>query len=518
MMPAVSETGRRVPLRSDPVAWLSGLWLALCAVLVFRGALHTYFAQEDFRGLAVATGVLPRYAALWRYVSVQSFMDVCWPLFHDRPMPYHAVVLGLHALNAILLFALLRPACGRAAAVLGATFFAVHPVLFTALYWQSARADVLAATFGLVTVMLALRPGRERWWAVPAFVVALLCKESILPLPAALYVLQRWRDPRTTAEKSSATDRLVVALGLIGVAYAIYLLLPSRPGIAFGFGVREAYALDFGISSVRNLLTYASWALDLPRLMPGLRYVDARNPDLYPLGAIVLTACAVAATWPRLKSRGFHVGFVGFLLLLLPVLPLRNHTYHYYLYAPLLPLALCLAALAAVLGERIGDRRLWITTALGCLALTWNGDRLVQHTEARRSLVYPELHGDPTVDRASIARRAIESLRSAHLPAGTELVFLMRQRAALLGMILQGSRETSPPEEAYPEANVRIALFDGVGVRALIPQVDSVVFHRKVEAGSARRRYAIYAATGESQVYEAATLDSLMRTRWAWSR
>ena len=519
MMPAVSETGRLVPLRSDPSVWLSGLWLALCSVFVFRGALHTYFAQEDFRGLAVATGVLPRFAALWRYVSVQSFMDVCWPLFHDRSMPYHAVVLGLHALNAILLFALLRPSCGRAAAVVGATFFAVHPVLFTALYWQSARADVLAATFGLVTVILALRSGGERWLAVPAFVLALLCKESILPLPAAFYALERWRDSRTRAEKRSATDRLVIALGLISVAYAIYLLLPSRPGIAFGFGVREAYALDFGISTLRNLLTYASWALDLPRLMPGLRYADVRNPDLYPLGAIVLTACAVAATWPRLKHRGFHVGFVSFLLLLLPVLPLRNHTYHYYLYAPLLPLALCLAALAAVLGERIGDRRLWITTALGCLALTWNGDRLVQLMERRPSPVYSELRGDPIVDRALIAERAIRTLRQAQLPSGTELVFLSGPRVTLLGRILQGSREEPPPrEEAYPEANVRNALFDGVGVRALIPQVDSVVFNRNVEAGPARRRYAIYATTGESQVYEAATVDSLMRTRWAWSR
>ena len=201
------------------------------------------------------------------------------------------------------------------------------------------------------------------------------------------------------------------------------------------------------------------------------------------------------------------------------MLPLRNHTYHYYLYTPLLPLALCLAALAAVLGERIGDRRLWITTALGCLALTWNGDRLVQLMERRPSRVYPELRGDPIVDRALIAERAIRALRQAQLPSGTELVFLSGPRVRLLGRILQGSREEPPPrEEAYPEANVRNALFDGVGVRALIPQVDSVVFNRHVEAGPARRRYAIYAATGETQVYEAATLDSLMGTRWAWSR
>src|SRR5262249_25629778 len=141
MMRAVSAPSRLAPLRSDPIGWLCGLWLIVCAVLVFRGALHTYFAQEDFRGLAVATGVLPRYAGLWRYVSVHAFMDVCWPLFHDRAAPYHALMLAFHALNAILLFGLLVRSCGRAAALVGATFFAVHPALFTALYWQSARAD-----------------------------------------------------------------------------------------------------------------------------------------------------------------------------------------------------------------------------------------------------------------------------------------------------------------------------------------------------------------------------------------
>jgi hypothetical protein len=511
MMRAVSAPGRLAPLRFDPIAWLCGLWLIACAVFLFRGALHTYFAQEDFRGLAVATGVLPRYAGLWRYVSVQAFMDLTWPLFRERAAPYHAVILALHALNAILLFALLAKPCGRAAALVGATFFAVHPVLFTALYWQSARADVLAATFALATVILALRPGRVRWLALPAFALALPCKESVLPLPAALWFLQRWREERT--------DRLTVALCLVSAAYALYLLAPRHSGIAIAFDPRQAYGLDFGGSMLRNLLTYPGWAVDLPRLTPGLRYVDAPNPDLFPLSAIVLTACAVAATWPPLEVRGFHVGVVGFLLLLIPVLPLRNHTYHYYLYAPLLPFSLSLAALIATLGERIGERRLWQLAAMACLTLAWNGNALVQHLEARTSQVYPELRGDPIVDRARIAEHAIRTLRQASLPNGTKLVFLSRPRAALLGRILQGSREAAPPaDEAYPETNVRTALFDGIAVRALVPGVDSVAFARAPEAGAPRGRYAIYATTGEVQVYEGATLDSLMRTRWAWRR
>jgi hypothetical protein len=178
--------------------------------------------------------------------------------------------------------------------------------------------------------------------------------------------------------------------------------------------------------------------------------------------------------------------------------------------------ALCLAALAAAFADRVspqGEARRWALAVLAWLALTWNGDRLVQHMEARRTTAYPQLHGDPTVDRALIAERAIATLRQAQLPPRTELVLLSRERVALLGRILRGSgEEPPPPEEAYPESNVRAALYDGIAVRALFPAVDSVVFNRDVGPGTTRRRYGIYASTGEA--YEAAALDSLLRSPW----
>jgi hypothetical protein len=114
-----------------------------------------------------------------------------------------------------------------------------------------------------------------------------------------------------------------------------------------------------------------------------------------------------------------------------------------------------------------------------------------------------------------IAERAIATLRQAQLPPGTELVLLSRARVALLGRILRGSGEPPPPpEEAYLESNVRAALYDGMAVRVLFPAVDSVAFNRNVGPGTTRRRYGIYAATGEVEVYDAATLDSLLRSPW----
>lgn len=516
--------------------------LALATVWIFRGALDLYFAQDDFGGLARATGVLPRHSALWRYVSVQSFMDLFHPLFRDHPWPYHLVSLALHAGNGILLFALLSRRLSKPAALVGAALFATHPALFTTLYWISARADLMAASFALCTVALALRAGRERWLALPAFALSLLSKESALPLPAVIGLLA-WQNTRHREPAAAGTgvawrlDPLLAALALLSAGYAAYLALPRQVGITIGFDKDAAYAFDFGLGSLRNLLTYVGWAADLPMLRPGLRFVDREDPELFPFAAGVLVAVGLLCLWPALRRRGWPVALASFLLLLVPVLPLRNHAYHYYLYGPLMAAGLCAAILAETLlslpitrparGEprpkprsRVirptpSTRVPWAVAGLCWLVLTWNGARLVSQMENRPSPVYPGLRGDPIVDRALIAGRAITGLRQAAIPPGTDLVFLMRERVALVGRIVRGSGEEAPPQqEVYAETNVKAALFDGIGIRAMVPSVDSVLFASRPGPATSRSRYAIYAPTGEVEVFDAASLDSLLRSPW----
>jgi hypothetical protein len=521
--------------------------LVLAITWVFRGALSGYFAQEDFRGIAVAKGILPRHASPWRWVSVQLFMDLCYPIFGNRPRPYHLVSLGLHAANASLLFWLLSRRARAPAAALATFFFAVHPALFTALYWMSARADILATTFALATLGLALRHDAWRWLAAPVFALSLLSKESTLFLPAVVAAISYWESSLLPAQPRSSRaevlrDPLLVALLAVSAVWILFVWVGGRATIGIGTDPSAPYAIDLGWSIGRNLLTYVGWTADLLFRPSPLRFVDRQNPQLFGLAAGTIACWALAGALRPLRRRGWLVAGVSFVLLLLPVLPLRNHTYRYFLYAPLAAASWCLCALAdgamsmaspaprrAPTGRRskeratrvgapstlVAGRLRWIFVMLCSAALTLHAARWVEYIERRPMLVYPQLRGDPIVDRARVAERVIDQLRHAELPDRACLVFLLRERLALLARIASGSREPPPPpDEVYPETNLRNALFEGIGVRALDPRVVTVAFGREPGGPTERLRYVVYAPTGDLLVLTPDGLDSLVRSPW----
>ena len=97
----IQSAARQVSPSATHWRWiLVAITLTGAVFFVFRGALAMFFAQEDFRGIAAARGILPRHSTPWRYVSVQAFMDVCYPCFGDRARPYHLVSNALHAANS----------------------------------------------------------------------------------------------------------------------------------------------------------------------------------------------------------------------------------------------------------------------------------------------------------------------------------------------------------------------------------------------------------------------------------
>lgn len=115
--------------------------------------------------------------------------------FGDEVLPYHAVNILFHALNAVLLIAWLRSSRLPTAAALSAgLLFAVHPANVEAVAWMSQLKTLAAMTFSLMA-LLALRSAPLA--ATLCFALALLTKASALfALPtAALLVWSRAGEP-----------------------------------------------------------------------------------------------------------------------------------------------------------------------------------------------------------------------------------------------------------------------------------------------------------------------------------
>lgn len=492
---------------------VAALVAALAGAVVFHRALQYFFVQDDFAALGRAAGLLPRFDEPWRWLSLQFFFDVMRPLAGLDPVPYHVASLIGHGLAAALVFAFARRFVHPVAALVGACFFATHPSSFTAVYWVSTIGDLYALVFALAALLLGLRTDRWRLAAPAAFVLALLCKESILLLPLLLPVI-RMLDPRhgRPSPRAAWLDPVFLTMLVTSAAYLAYFAWQNAP-VADPSLEAEPYAVGVGSHVWRNLLTYAGWTVNVA--VPFVAgFTDAIDPPVYPWGIAWLVILAAGSAVPALRRRAWHLGAIVFIVLLLPVLPLENHTYHYYLYACLLGAATCIAALAdwalgsAAVTGRAGGAVAWATAVALAVALTANGYALVHKIETM-PFTLPGTRAEPLIDRALIARRVITGIRSAGIPPGTTLHMGSPEAQALAVRNAPGT--FGPDRETYWERNVRSALYGGLAIRLYEPHVDSVRFIRTMVPGDASRiRYAMYRVTGQTDVLTPAAMDSVV--------
>ena len=484
---------------AGPAESLWPLLLILAAgVIVFAGALPYFFAQDDFAALARASGISPRLTGPWRYLSGQLYFDVMWRLAGLQAWAYHLISLVAHLGSALLLHHLMARRLSRPASLLGAVLFVTHPALYTTLYSVSGIGEVLSLLFALAALRLAVVPNAWRWSAIPVFALSLLSKESTLLFPLAM-VLGFGVLPR---ERGRAGGMGWILLA-VAAAYAAYLASADLFRVREGLSGSAAYALGDGADMGRNLLTYLGWTLNA--FLPTVQgFGDAVDPAVFPWGIALAIVWLVGLLSPTLRSRGWGVAGITYLLLLLPVLPLRNHTYHYYLYAPLAAAAWALAgAFDGLAVTRLGWRSGMATAGALAALLTLNGALLVRKVE-HMPFMAEEMRADPTVDRARIARNLYRSLQSASLPRGTRLQFWS---PALAVARSDPSRHAA---EAYWASNVQSALFDGLGVRVMFPQVTEATFV-EVPAPNRADRIAAYRRDGMVRVTTAGEIDSLLR-------
>jgi hypothetical protein len=164
--------------------------IGLAALLIYASALRLGFLSDDFLILSE----IQRVGGLrdWPWYFHRGFYDyyrplvflsqaLDWRLWGLAAAGFHFTNIGLHALNAALVFLLARKLAARVPSAAAAMVFALHPANQETVFWVAGRFDLLSTTWLLMALLaLWMTRGWSLWLAATPFGLALLCKESAL--------------------------------------------------------------------------------------------------------------------------------------------------------------------------------------------------------------------------------------------------------------------------------------------------------------------------------------------------
>lgn len=297
------------------------LLLAGAALLAFGAAVFNQFVDWDDVALILEnpfvqgpflTGVHGAFTTydpeLYIPLTLLSF-QVEHLIHGNTPSLTHALNILLHIGNALLVWrvvALLLK--NERNAFLVALLFAVHPLQTEAVAWATGRKDLLSGLFCLASLYAYLR-GRTGL-ALGAFLLGLMAKVTIAPLPFALLLIERKERGRIDGGSFIRTSGFF-ALALLFVAVAVAGKSEAL-GAASPLGtlLLIPYAIVF---QLQNILM----PLHLAPLYPFVDPITVTDVRIWS-SFIVVGLIAVATLKASKKHPIAGFGALFFLIMLLP--------------------------------------------------------------------------------------------------------------------------------------------------------------------------------------------------------
>lgn len=276
---------------------------ALAIWLVWWPALPASFQFDDWN-VIVDNSRVHSLAAWWQSMpGIRPLLKLTYALNGSlalEPLGFRLVNVSIHAINATLVWWLLRERGLRAgltlgdaqrAAVLAALLFALHPVQTEAVTYISGRSSSLAACFCLLSACCWVRSESSRdvrgsyvWLAAcgTSYLAAVASKETALVLPLALALYSADRPLRTTLK------RLLPLAVLASIALMIALSLPTY---------RHLLGVSFDTRTIgENLLTQSHAVVYLIGQL--LRVFNGNaDPQLPVVTTVDLTSGMLCVTW-----------------------------------------------------------------------------------------------------------------------------------------------------------------------------------------------------------------------------
>lgn len=351
----------RDPSTAPFLIWLVPALLALLTLLVFWPATNNGFVNYDDPGYITKNAWVQKGLTLdnvkwafttghfsnWHPLTWLSHM-LDWQLFGENPKGHHFTSVMFHAVNAALLFLVLRKMTGffwRAAFV--AALFALHPLRVESVAWVSERKDVLSLFFGLLSTWFYVGYAQARAQAgttkgqlgryyVPAllfFAFSLMSKPMLVTLPFLLLLLDLWplkrfaipgSNGRRSAGQPALDAKLLSRLLLEKVPYFVLIIISSvvtylaqKEGgaVSTALGLKERLAN--ALISYCRYLHKSFWPENLSVLYP--------HPGSWPTASILvatifLATISILAVWQLRRRPWIFVGWFWFIGTMVPVI------------------------------------------------------------------------------------------------------------------------------------------------------------------------------------------------------
>ena len=265
----------------------------------FQPGGYWHFWAKPYFGLYVPVAYSLWYA-VWNWVS-------------QEPWIFHAINLGLHEANAVILFLILHRNLrfSRMVAVLAALVFFLHPLQVESVAWISDLRGILATFFGLSAL---------RWWLLPRiswrqavvatllFTLGMLSKPSIAVLPLLILILKlfatRIEPGAEKIEKPERTKFLASTVASIVIVTALglltYVTQASETVAVYSFIDRVVLAGD----SLGWFIAKFFWPH--PLIMDYGRSASLILSEKLWIPSLLLIAAADAALLVAFKFLGLH--------------------------------------------------------------------------------------------------------------------------------------------------------------------------------------------------------------------
>jgi len=383
----------------------AGALIMLLTAAAYLPALHGGFSWDDDT-LITQNRMVKASDGLFRFWFTSESPDyrpltwslwwLEWRLWGDTATGYHVVNVLLHAIDAVLVWLVLRrlkvPGAWLAAAV-----FAIHPVNVATVAWISEQKNTLSMLFYALAILSYLRfdeAGHWRWYgaSLAAYLLALLSKTAVVMLPVVLLGCVWWRHNRLRTKDWWYTLPYFAASLVLALVTIVQHQRPLKGIEVWGGGVGARLAVAGWIPWF--YLSKALLPINLMVIYPKWK-VDSSNWLSYVPG-IILVGCLIVFWWNRPTwGRPLLFGLGYFVVTLFPVMGFFDQAFYrfslvadhwqYHSIAGVIALAVAAAQRMSNRLDRweLPGRVVMSAIVLGLLgATTWNRNRVYANSEA----------------------------------------------------------------------------------------------------------------------------------------